>query len=136
MSLPLLLAGPILRRVDPGIVAVEVVLSEPADVRLRVFEGRVAFDTTNPPFATSDDPPDPNAAAPHPGETTVRIGQHLHLGLVTVRLPPASGKVFLPDRLYSYDVTITGAQNRTDLAGLGLLGTHTVSGVECGPLGY
>lgn len=136
MPLPLLLAGPLLRRVDPGLVAVQVVLSEPADVRLRVWEGRVASDTTNPPFATSADVPDPNAAPPHPGEKTVRIGANLHLGLVTVRLSPASGKVFQPDRLYSYDVTITGAQNRTDLAGLGLLGTHTVSGVEVGPLGY
>lgn len=136
MELPLLLAGPLLRRVDPGLVAVQVVLSEPADVRVRVFEGRVASDTTNPPFATSADAPDPNVAPPHPGEKTLRIGKHLHLGLVTVRLPPASGKVFQPDRLYSYDVTITGAQNRTDLAGLGLLGTHTVSGVEVGPLGY
>ena len=131
MQLPLLLAGPILRRVDPGLVAVQVVLSEPADVRLTVYEGRVASDTTNPPFASSNDPPDPDLAAPHPGEKTVRIGEQLHLGLVTARLPPASGKVFQSDRLYSYNVTITGAaQTRTDLAGLGLLGAHTVSGVE------
>ena len=76
-------------------------------------------------------------AKPHPGEKTVRIGEQLHLGLVSARLPPASGRVFQSDRLYSYDVTITGAsQARTDLAGLGLLGAHTVSGVECGPLGY
>ncbi|GEK21513.1 hypothetical protein [Cellulomonas xylanilytica] len=136
MPLPLLLAGPVLRRVDPGLVAVQVVLSEPAGVRVTVWEGRVASDTTNPPFATSADPPDPNAAPPHPGETTVRIGEQLHLGLVTVRLPPSSGRVFQPDRLYSYNVTVTGAQNTTDLAGLGLLGPHTVSGVECGPLGY
>ncbi|KQY24717.1 hypothetical protein ASD16_04220 [Cellulomonas sp. Root485] len=137
MQLPLLLAGPILRRVDPGLVAVQVVLSEPADVRLTVYEGRVASDTTNPPFATSNDPPDPDLAAPHPGEKTVRIGEQLHLGLVTARLPPASGRVFQSDRLYSYNITITGAaQTRTDLAGLGLLGAHTVSGVECGPLGY
>ena len=59
MQLPLLLAGPILRRVDPGLVAVQVALSEPADVELRVWEGRVAHDTTNPVFASSDDPPDP-----------------------------------------------------------------------------
>src|SRR4051794_11998494 len=117
MELPLLLAGPILRRVDPGIVAVQVVLSEPAEVTLTVWEGRVAHDTTNPPFASSDDAP-----VPHPGKATVRIGASLHLGLVSARLPPASGKVFQPDRLYSYNVTIVGAQNRTDLAELGLLG--------------
>ncbi|KQY47622.1 hypothetical protein [Cellulomonas sp. Root137] len=136
MQLPLLLAGPVLRRVDAGLVAVQVMLSEPATVRLTVWEGRVAFDTTNPPFASSGDDPDPNAPTPHPGEATVRIGEQLHLGLVTARLPPASGKVFQSDRLYSYNLTITGAQNRTDLAELGLLGPHTVSGVQVGPLGY
>ncbi|NUU16755.1 hypothetical protein HP550_05770 [Cellulomonas humilata] len=136
MQLPLLLAGPILRRVDAGLVAVQVVLSEAADVRLTVWEGRVASDTTNAPFASSGDPPDPNAPEPHPGETTVRIGERLHLGLVSARLPPASGKVFESDRLYSYNVTITAASGTTDLAKLGLLGAHTVSGVEAGPLGY
>lgn len=135
--LPLLLAGPILRRVDPGLVAVQVVLSQAARVRLTVWEGRVAADTTNAPFATSADPPDPNAPAPpHPGEQTLRIGERLHLGLVTARIPPASGKVLQPDRLYSYDVAITAGGVTQDLEALGLLGPHTVSGVAAGPLGY
>ncbi|WP_199424369.1 hypothetical protein [Actinotalea solisilvae] len=137
MAVPLLLAGPLLRRVDPGLVAVQVVLGEAAEVRLTVYEGRVAHDTENPPFARSDDPADPNAPPPHPGGATVRIGERLHLGLVTARLPPTSGRAFQPDRLYSYDVRITTAGGVTsDLATLGLLGPHTVSGVEAGPLGY
>ena len=41
MELPLLLAGPILRRVDPGIVSVWTAFSSPAEVTLEVFEGRV-----------------------------------------------------------------------------------------------
>lgn len=137
MAVPLLLAGPLLRRVDPGLVAVQVALSEQAEIRLTVYEGRVAHDTQNPPFARSDDPADPNAPPPHPGGATLRIGERLHLGLVTARLPPASGRVFQSDRLYSYDVRIvTASGTTTDLAGLGLLGPHTVSGVEAGPLGY
>jgi hypothetical protein len=137
MPLPLLLAGPILRRVDPGLVAVQVVLSQQADVRLTVWEGRVAHDTTNPPFASSGDPPDLSEPAPRPGKATVRVGEHLHLGLMSARLPPASGRVFQADRLYSYDVAITiGDDDETDLAELGLLGPHTVSGVQAGPLGY
>ncbi|HEX5335091.1 MAG TPA: hypothetical protein VFW55_04375, partial [Propionicimonas sp.] len=97
MELPLLLAGPILRRVDPGLVAVQVFLSEPATVKLTVYEGRVAFDTTNPAFVTSDDPPDPNLPPPRPGGETVRIGDNLHLGMVSARVPPASAKVFQSD---------------------------------------
>ena len=138
MQLPLLLAGPILRRVDPGLVAVQVVLSEAADVRLTVYEGRGGVRHHQPPVRDEQRPTGPQRAGPHPGEKTVRIGERLHLGLVSARLPPASGRVFQSDRLYWVPiVTITGAsQARTDLAGLGLLGAHTVSGVECGPLGY
>ncbi|HEY3410924.1 MAG TPA: hypothetical protein VGK53_22385 [Propionicimonas sp.] len=136
MELPLLLAGPILRRVDPGIVAVQVFLSKPATVTLTVYEGRVAFDTTNPAFATSDDPPDPDVPPPRPGADTVRIGDNLHLGMVSARLPPASGKVFQNDFLYSYNVSITTDSITTDLAKLELLEEHTVSGVTCEPLGY
>ena len=136
MELPLLLAGPILRRVDPGLVAVQVFLSEPASVTLTVYDGRVAFDTTNPPFATSDDPPDPNAPPPRPGADTVRIGDNLHLGMVSARLPPASGKVFQSDFLYSYNVSITAGGTTSDLAKLELLEEHTINGVTCEPLGY
>lgn len=156
MQLPLLLAGPILRRVDPGLVAVQVVLSEKASVRLTVWEGRVAADTSNPPFASSHpaptppggtpDPlalpvpatpaPDPTEPLPHPGESTVRIGDRLHLGLVTARLPPASGKVFQSDRNYSYNVTIKTSGGTKDLSTLGLLLPHAESGVQAEPLGY
>ena len=104
MELPLILAGPILRRVDPSTVAVWMAFSEPAELELRVWEGRVAFDTTNPVFVSSADPPDPSAPPSRPGAETLRVGEHLHLGMVTARIPPASGKVFESDRLYSYDV--------------------------------
>lgn len=136
MELPLILAGPILRRVDPSLVAVWMAFSEPADLELRVWEGRVAHDTTNPVFASSDDPPDPSAPPPRPGAEATRIGEHLHLGLVTARLPPASGKVFQPDRLYSYDVVINAAGETLGLGERGLLATRTVNGVEVPPLGY
>ena len=123
MELPLLLAGPILRRVDPSIVSVWMALSSDATVRLDVYEGRVAFDTTNPVFVSSDDAPDPNAPKPYPGADTIRIGERLHLSLVSARIPPASGKVFEADRLYSYNITIfaSGAMPLAPLvAGLGL----------------
>ena len=53
------------------------------------------------------------------------MGEHLYLGLVTARLPPASGKVFQPDRLYSYDVVITAEGEVLGLGERGLLATRT-----------
>lgn len=136
MDLPLILAGPILRRVDPGLVAVWMAFSEPAALELRVWEGRVAHDTTNPVFASSDDPPDPSLPPPRPGGEAIRMGEHLYLGLVTARIPPASGKIFQPDRLYSYDVLINAGGEVLGLGERGMLATRTVNGVEIPPLGF
>ncbi|WP_380876360.1 hypothetical protein ACFB49_08330 [Sphingomonas sp. DBB INV C78] len=136
MDLPLVLAGPILRRVDAGLVAVWMAFSAPADLELRVWEGRVAQDTTNPVFVSSDDPPDPSAPPPRPGAEAIRMGEHLYIGMVTARIPPASGKSFLPDRLYSYDVLVTAEGETRGLGELGMLETRLVSGVEVPPLGY
>ena len=108
-----------------------------ATVRLDVYEGRVAFDTTNPVFVSSDDAPDPNAPKPYPGADTIRIGERLHLSLVSARIPPASGKVFEADRLYSYNITIFASGGRQEtLQSLQLLQTRQVSGTTAGPLGY
>ncbi|HVK43770.1 MAG TPA: hypothetical protein VM429_02595 [Micropruina sp.] len=136
MELPLLLAGPILRRVDPGIVSVWTAFSSPAEVTLEVFEGRVAHDTTNPVFVSSADPPDPNAPPPFPGAEAIRIGEHLYLSMVSARIPPASGKVFESDRLYSYNLWIEADGGTENLHSLKLLETRQVSGTTAGPLGY
>ena len=136
MELPLILAGPILRRVDPGLVAVWMAFSEPAELELRVWEGRVAHDSTNPVFVSSADPPDPSAPPPRPGAEAIRVGEHLYLGLVTARIPPASAKVFQPNLLYSYDVIITAGGEVLGLGERGMLATRTVNGVEVPPLGY
>lgn len=110
MDLPLVLAGPIIRRADAGLVAVWMAFSAPANLELRVWEGRVALDTTNPIFVSSEDPADPSAPPPRPGAEAIRMGEHLYIGMVTARIPPASGKSFLSDRLYSYDVLITAEE--------------------------
>ncbi len=136
MELPLLLAGPILRRVDPGLVSVWTAFSSPAEVTLEVFEGRVAYDTTNPPFVSSADTADPNAPPPFPGAEAIRVGEHLYLSLVSARIPPASGKTFQPDRLYSYNLWIEADGGTNTLQSLKLLETHQVSGTTAGPLGY
>ena len=50
MDLPLILAGPILRRIEPNLVSVWLALSEAASVQLTLWEGR----------ATADQPSRPN----------------------------------------------------------------------------
>ncbi len=95
MDLPLLLAGPILRRVEPGLVSVWVALSERCDVRLQTWEGLVKSDSGAPPFAESLNQP------------MLRVGAKLFVGEVTLELPDTTGKSFQPDTLYSYDLEIT-----------------------------
>ena len=114
MALPLLLAGPILRRVDPNLVSVWLALSEPAKVSLVVYEG-VATAANATPFVTS---------AP---EDTWRLGDKLHLALVSARIPETAGKSLQPDTLYSYDLSIIAGGRPHDLASLNMLRDATAS---------
>lgn len=128
MALPLLLAGPILRRVEPTLAAVWIALSQAATVRLLVWEGSALADVdhTNPFVQSSAS-----------GEQTWRLGDQLHLGLLTARIPEASGKAFLADQLYSYDVQITVAGQTETLQSLGMLNSVTTpDGVAHVPLGF
>lgn len=128
MPLPVLLAGPIVRRVEPTLAAVWIALSKAATVRLLVWEGSVTADA---------DHANPFVASSHAGERTWRIGDQLHLGLLTARLPEATGKAFLADHLYSYDLEITIAGHTDTLRSLGMLDSVTTpDGVGHVPLGY
>ena len=62
--------------------------------RLSVWEGESRAGAGNP-FVTSD-----------AGARPWRLGDKLHLALVTARIPETAGKSFQPDVLYSYDVAI------------------------------
>ena len=97
MELPLLLAGPILRRVDPTLAAVWLALSKQATVTLRVWEGQLtsrAAGETAAPFVQSN------------AELTWRLGEELHLVVVSARIPPQAGKSFQADTTYCYDLSI------------------------------
>jgi hypothetical protein len=98
MSLPLLLAGPILRRVEPTLVSVWVALRDHCDVRLKVWEGRAESRRPTP-------------LAQSPVTPTLRVGAQLHLAEVTVQLPDTAGVSFQADSLYSYDLAITDASD-------------------------
>ena len=123
MDFPLLLAGPILRRVEPALVSVWVALSARATLRLVVWEGRVA---SGAPNALIESQPTP----------TLRVGDKLHLAQVTIEIPATAGKTLQPDALYSYDLEITTADGTTHtLASLGML-LGTTAEPRRVPLGF
>ena len=114
MDLPPVLAGPILRRVEPNLVAVWVALRDASTVKLALYENQIGAsdaDDINLWFRTPD-----------PGVKTIRIGDKLHLVVVTLRLP--SGKTLIPERLYSYNLEIIsdGQTEKQTLQTLKLLG--------------
>jgi hypothetical protein len=113
VDLPLILSGPMLRRVEPNLVAVWVALRDACAVKLALWENQI----------NASDASDGNLwfRSPDPGAQSVRVGDKLHVAVVTLRLP--SGKTLVPERLYSYDLEIT-PQNQTaksTLRSLGLL---------------
>jgi hypothetical protein len=109
MPLPLVLAGPILRRADPGRVCIWLATSEKIGVRGEVFaDPRGSGSQSQDPIGTSD--PDRGGR-----ETPVRLGDHLFVHLLEVK-PPKNGQ-FPRDTLLGYDVTV----ETDNLAGLKLL---------------
>jgi hypothetical protein len=98
-----------LRRVEPNLVAVWVALQTSSTVKLGLWENRIA----------AADAKDANIwfRTPH-GAKTVRLGDKLHVVVVTAQLP--EGKTLQPEKLYSYDLEIT-ADNQTAKQTLGTL---------------
>ena len=95
MDLPLLLAGPILRRVEPTLVSVWVALSKPATITLQVWEGRAESGQGNSFLESA------NAVS------TIRVGAQLHIAEVTIVIAANLGKSLQADTIYSYDLLIT-----------------------------
>ena len=109
MALPLVLAGPILRRVESNLVSVWIALSRPANVTITLWEGRIKPGAAGEFFRSN--PPTP----------TLRIADNLHVTVALARIPAGSQKVFKPGVIYSYDLTIVAGANTHTLASLGLL---------------
>jgi hypothetical protein len=117
MALPLLLAGPIVRRVEPRLVTVWVALGKPATVTVPVWKNLQTAGSA-PGSVTSGDATYASGQA-----TTRRIGKALHVAVVTVRLD-APMQPLQPGALYSYNVVISGTGlPTTDLRALDLLKT-------------
>ena len=131
MELPFVLAGPILRRVEPRAVAVWVALSRPATVALSLWEGLRQSGTAARAIAV---------AAP---VSALRVGERLYIALAVVRI--ASPAVPLqPGVNYAYDLALKRVdETRTrSLASEGLLGRFAAAGLAATdwasdePLGY
>jgi hypothetical protein len=131
-DLPLILIGPILRRVEPRSVSVFVATCRAAAIHLALFDGIV--DGANPP-------------AEHAGADaqTTAFTARFHATVVTASITDAA--VLQPGHRYSYDLRITPAgEPAKSLKDLGLLADRTVPGygtadpdkqkVEINGLGY
>lgn len=118
---PLLLAGPIVRRVEPALVSVWVALKEPRQVRLSIWQGVRG--------TGSGEGLDSGDAALFSGDAdTIRVGERLHVAVVA-----ASPSAALPaGQTFSYNLAfgaVGGAFSATaDLKSLGLLRDQPQSG--------
>src|SRR6266545_3561278 len=125
-----LLAGPIVRRVEPNLVSVWVALRKPASVRLRVYRGL-------------GDPahlPDPVAAVPIPDRTadrglppdnhTLAVGKELHVAVVTMEPAPPTRLDW--GQIYSYDLRFKADDGGPEvgLGDLGLLADGDITGPD------
>ena len=107
LSLPLVLIGPILRRVEPRLVSVFVATRRAASIRLSLYDGVV--DATNPPpeLASTD-------------ATTTPFGAQFHATVITLTL--GSDAPLAAGHRYSYDIRITpSGGTAATLHDLGLL---------------
>ncbi len=142
-DLPLVLAGPILRRVEPRLVAVWIALSQPRALVLNVFEERQQAGTGSGVFSGGQ----PKLRG---GLNTLRLGDKLHVGVVVAELGEAE-QPLSPGLNYSYNVglapfdagageaakldpaTLTPAK---DLKSEGLLRDEPIGGRPNKALGY
>jgi hypothetical protein len=145
-TLPFLLAGPILRRVEPRQCVVWVAMSEPADkVHVRIWPGAQAASAVGGEVRSGD------ADAGYAFAKPRRFGAKLYVAVVDLRLVapspdlPANTRTdppLTPNTVYSYDVWFTGVPSGDkSLASLKLLHDEAPPGDGSSPplclaLGY
>lgn len=114
MALPLILAGPIVRRVEPRLVAIWVALNSEARVKVSVWQQH-QFATGTPGEVKSGDAPWATAE-----EDTRRVGENLHIALITVAAKQPL-PALAPGTTCAYDVLVKIGSDVVDLKGAGLL---------------
>lgn len=101
-DLPLILAGPIVRRIEPRSCSVWIALRDTAaEVRLMVWKGLQVAGSAAGQVASGNAPVASATAA------TRQFGGKLHIALVTLTLPPAQLPLE-PGMVYAYDLVVDG----------------------------
>jgi hypothetical protein len=128
------LAGPIVRRVEPGLVAVWLALRVPATVRLIVYRGVGRTDQVGIPLPRQPvaHPPGEPRGMP-PDDRTFPAGARLHLAFAVWE--PTAGSQLEAGEIYSYDVRVTPDDEPTEtgLKELGLLDDRELRPAPDGP---
>lgn len=91
-ELSLILCGPILRRVEKNFVSVFVALKSPKYIQLSIHEGT----------GLTGDPLYSHGQLGQAMISTLALGRHLHVALVTLDLSGTAG--LIPDQLYGYNL--------------------------------
>ena len=97
-DMPLILAGPILKHIEPESVTVWVALKLPCQVELKVY------DTTNDGTVLGD-------SLLEGSRSTVALGKSLHIVAVTARF--TERQCLSSDRIYAYDLQFTNQTSQT-----------------------
>jgi hypothetical protein len=141
-DLTLILAGPIIRRVEPTLVCIWVALSQPKSIRLTVFEGRQVAGI-GPDIFIGGNPLTFGAT------NTLPLGTNLHIGVVYAQQLPE--QALTPGLNYSYNLSfgpVVANQKpgsnffpslvvpTADLKTEGLLANQPINGHPNLPLGY
>lgn len=117
VDLPLILAGPIVRRVTSRSVSVWVALSKSASITLSIWDKVIA----SGPGVELLVPPGAPLHFSKP-TNTIRVANKLHMAVVTISLePPPLKPPLMPGTLYSYNVKFTTDTGDSDLKSLALL---------------
>jgi hypothetical protein len=105
-ELPFVLAGPIIRRVTPRSVSIWIALSESSTIKLSIWDREIS---TGSGFSVFSEPTSLHSAS----TDSIRIGNKLHLAIVTINL--ASVESLMSGKLYSYNLSFSGAAEPSDL---------------------
>lgn len=113
-DLPLVLAGPIVRRVEARSCSFWIALSQSATVTAKIWAG--------PQFAggATNSVQSGEAALGEGQAATRRFGAKLHVALVTVRFPVGTPPL-APGSLHAYNISFDAGGNVQDLKSAGLL---------------
>jgi len=119
-ELPIILAGPLLRRVEPRLVSIWMAFSEPQHVELNLWSEVIKTQKTSTVYEP-EIPPDYTFSV-----DTERIGTHFHIAYISfsIELPKLP---LVPNLIYCYNIRFTDVNTSElrDLKSVGLLADQT-----------